>query len=55
MVSNIGNPSASNGNTMTTAVQVFATPNMEIIESENPKKFEPVSPNKSFCRCKVKW
>lgn len=44
IVSNIGNPSASNGNTITAAVYVFATPNIEIIESENPRKLEPVSP-----------
>ena len=43
-VSKIGNPSAINGNTITTAVYVFAIPRIEIIERENPKKLEPVSP-----------
>src|SRR5699024_8678064 len=45
-VSNKGNPKTISGNTITTAVYVFATPNIEIIDSENPKKFEPVSPIK---------
>ena len=44
IVSNIGSPNAINGNTITAAVYVFATPNIDIIDNENPKKFEPVSP-----------
>ena len=44
IVSNIGSPKTINGNTITAIVYVFATPNIDIIDSEYPKKFEPVSP-----------
>lgn len=43
-MSNNGSPKTINGNTITAAVYVFATPNIEIMDNENPKKFEPVSP-----------
>lgn len=43
-VSNIGSPKTINGKTITAIVYVFATPNIDIIDNEYPKKFEPVSP-----------
>ncbi len=36
-VSNIGKPKTINGNTITAAVYVFAEPNIDIIDKENPK------------------
>ena len=47
-VSNNGNPNTISGNTITATVYVFATPNIDIIDSEKPKKFEPVSPINVF-------
>ena len=43
-VSITGNASTINGATITINVYVLAIPNIDIIESEYPKKLEPVSP-----------
>ena len=40
IVSNMGNPKTINGNTITAIVYVLATPSIDIIDNENPKKFE---------------
>ena len=48
IVSNIGKPSTINGKTITATVYVFATPNIDIIEREYPKKLDPVSPINVF-------
>ena len=52
-VSNIGSPRTINGNTITAAVYVFAIPNIDIIDNENPKKFDPVSPINVFAGAKL--
>ena len=44
--SKIGSPNTNIGSAITTAVYVFATPKMEIIDNIYPRKFEPVSPIK---------
>ena len=53
IVSNIGNPKAISGNTITAAVYVLADPNIDITANENPKKFEPVSPINVFAGVKL--
>lgn len=53
-MSNIGKPNAISGNTITATVYVFATPKIDIIEREYPKKFEPVSPINVFAGEKLK-
>jgi hypothetical protein len=45
-VSHTGSARTISGATITIAVYVFATPNIEITASEYPKKLEPVSPIK---------
>ena len=52
-VSNIGTASTIIGSTITTAVYVLATPKIDIIDSVNPKKFEPVSPINVFAGAKL--
>ena len=52
-VSNIGKPRTIIGNTITAAVYVLATPNIDIIDNENPIKFEPVSPMNVFAGAKL--
>lgn len=52
-VSNIGNPKTINGAIITIAVYVFATPIIEIIDKEKPKKFDPVSPINVFAGLKL--
>ena len=52
-VSKIGNPKTISGNTITANVYVFATPKIDIIDNENPKKLEPVSPIKVFAGVKL--
>lgn len=52
-VSKIGKPNAISGNTITTAVYVLAIPRIDIIDSENPKKLEPVSPINVFAGAKL--
>lgn len=52
-VSNIGKPRTIIGNTITAAVYVLATPNIDIIDNENPIKFEPVSPINVFAGAKL--
>ena len=52
-VSNIGNPNTIIGNTITTAVYVFATPSIAIIDVANPKKLDPVSPINVFAGAKL--
>ena len=41
------------GNTTTSAVYVFATPNIEITANEYPRKFDPVSPINVFAGFKL--
>jgi hypothetical protein len=52
-VSAIGNPKTISGNTITANVYVFATPKIAIIDKENPKKFDPVSPINVFAGVKL--
>ena len=53
IVSNTGSANTIRGAIITIAVYVFATPNIDIIESEYPKKFEPVSPINVFAGLKL--
>ena len=52
-VSNNGKPKTISGNTITAAVYVFATPNIDIMDKEYPKKFDPVSPINVFAGAKL--
>ena len=52
-VSKIGNPKIITGRTIAIKVYVFANPNMEIVASTNPKKFEPESPIKVLAGLKL--
>ena len=48
IVSNIGNPNTKTGATSTNSVTVFATPNIDITASVNPKNCDPTSPMNVF-------
>ena len=52
-VSNTGNAKTISGATITISVYVLATPSIDIIASENPKKLEPTSPIKVFAGLKL--